>query len=78
MSAALRWKALYEAALRETNPPRLRSRLLGAEVAMTGAAEEMLNEKNNSESYDDLLEAMRTLYEHALRKGVNIPRGTFK
>jgi hypothetical protein len=33
----------------------------------TVSAEEMLNEKNKSESYNDLLEAMRILYEHALK-----------
>ena len=45
---------------------------------MTRAAQEMLNSEDGVPEYLELMASMRTLYEHALRKGVNLPGGTFK
>ena len=78
MNALPHWKHLYEAALAENDPLPLKARLYAAEVAMTRAAQEMLNSEEGVPEYLELMASMRTLYEHALRKGVNLPGGTFK
>ena len=74
----LRWEPLYKAALAENDPLFLKTRLRAAEVAMTRAAQQLLNTNEATQEYAKLMAAMRTLYEHALRKGVNLPGGTFK
>jgi hypothetical protein len=70
----LRWQRLYEAALGEKNPSRLKARLRAAEIAMTKAAEKGLNSRGalSSEAYEELMVAMRILYEHALSRGVKM------
>jgi hypothetical protein len=72
------WKALFEAALAENRPTKRLARLLRtAEVAMTRAAQDMMNAGSSQPEYDELMLAMRVLYEHGLRKGMNVPEGTF-
>jgi hypothetical protein len=78
MSALPRWKRLYEAALAENDALVLKTRLRAAEIAMTSSAQAMLNSKEGQSEYEELMVAMRSLYEHALRNGVNVPGGTFK
>ena len=56
----------------------LKTRLRAAELAMTRAAQKMLNRDGRIEEYLNLMASMRILYEHALRRGVNLPGGTFK
>jgi hypothetical protein len=78
-SGTSKWKQLYALAMKEDNPVRLRPRLLGAEVAMTSAAQAMLNSSEDSQdAYQELMTAMQELYEHGLRKGINVPGGTFQ
>ena len=72
------WKRLYERAMSENDPLLLRTRLHAAEISMTRAAQGILNSKEGSMEYEELMVAMRSLYEHGLRNGVNIPGGTFK
>jgi hypothetical protein len=77
MPAYPKWKRLYDAVLCEEDPVRLRRRLRAAEVAMTSAAHAMLNSKDNAKEYEELMTAMRYLYEYGLSKGINVPGGTF-
>ena len=77
MSADPKWRRLYEAAMAENNPLRLRKCLQDAEVAMTSAAQAMLNSSDATLGYEELMRAMLKLYEHGLSKGINIPGGTF-
>ena len=72
------WKSLFEVALSENKPKRLRRLLRKAEVAMTRAAQDMMNAGWSQPEYDELMMAMRILYEHGVRNGMNIPRGTLK
>ena len=74
---ATSWKRLYETAMAEQQPSRLKRHHRAAECAMTAAAQDMLNGEGTALDYEELSSAMRKLYEHALRKGVNIPSGTF-
>jgi hypothetical protein len=53
----------------------LKTRLRAAEVAMTRAAQQLLNTNEARQEYEKLMAAMRTLYEHALRKEVKLPKG---
>ena len=62
----------------ENDPLLLKRRLRTAEIAMTRAAEGILNSKASEQEYQELITAMRRLYEHGLRNGVNVPGGTFK
>ena len=78
MSLIPRWKRLYEAALAENDSLVLKTRVRAAEIAMTSATQDMLNSKNGTNDYEELMVAMRCLYEHALRNGVNVPGGTFR
>lgn len=77
MKADPKWKRLYESALAENDPARLGKCLRDAEVAMTSAAQAMLNDSNATPGYEELMTAMLKLYEHGLRKGINIPEGTY-
>jgi len=72
------WKSMFEAALAENSPMRLGRLLWTAEVAMTRAAEEMMNLGSSPPEYEELMTAMRVLYEHGLRKGINVPGGTLR
>jgi hypothetical protein len=72
-----RSKLLYDAALAEREPLLLRTRLRAAEVAMTRAAQLNLNSKEGVQEYEELIAAMRALYENALRHGMNVSGGTF-
>jgi hydrogenase maturation factor len=77
MPAYPKWKRLYDAALCEEDPVRLRGRLRAAEVAMTSAAQAMLNKSKDADAeYEELITAMRDLYEYGLTKGINVPGGT--
>ena len=69
MPAYPKWKRLYDLALSEEDPVRLRPRLRAAEVAMTGAAHAMLNRKDNTKEYEELMTAMRYLYEIRIEQG---------
>lgn len=79
---ASKWKQLYALALKEDNPVRLRPRLLAAEVAMTSAAQAMLNSSDDLEAdYQELMTAMRELYEppicgRLVRRGILIEQNS--
>jgi hypothetical protein len=77
MSAHSRWKRLYDVALSEKNPTRFTKSLSAAETAMTSAAQSMLNRNSTTEEFEDLMLAMRALYEHGLKRGLNVSRGAF-
>lgn len=76
MKTRTSWRQLYEVALAERGSRRLEKHLRAAELAMAKAAERLLNRSNGAAEYGELMLAMRTLYEHGLRNGINIPGGT--
>ena len=78
MSAIPRWKRLYQTAMAENDPLVLKTLVRAAEIAMTSSAQAILNSKEGTKDYEELMVAMRRLYEHSLRNGVNVPGGTFR
>ena len=65
------WKLLFEAALSESRPKRLLRLLREAEAAMVFANENM-SAGSCLPEYEELTLAMRVLYEHGLRNGIDV------
>jgi hypothetical protein len=71
-----KWRFLFEVALTDRNRSQLPQSIAIAEAAMLARVQDLLNAPEEGTEYEELMEGMKMLYEHGLRNGLNLRRGT--